>query len=146
MDPPAILRSDSAPGSAARLADTAATAWRCHVAQLRFCGVYLPAALVWERHACAGWLISRSTGAQEWSAELSGDQQGLQALAFPLFQVRGEGITERDGVYLLRGQQWDAGRLQCWPQDWLCGPTAEATREALMPLDGWLRARYTGRL
>ncbi len=65
MEPPAFLRSDTAPGSSTRLADTAATAWGCHVAQLRFCGVYLPAALVWERHACAGWLISRSTGAQE---------------------------------------------------------------------------------
>ncbi len=126
------------------MADTAATAWHCHVAQLRFCGVYMPVALVQAHHLFDGWLISRSTGVQEWSVELSKDQQARHAAVFPLFQVREPAVTKRDGIFLLRGQQWDAGYLQRWPQSWLCGPSAEATRDALLSLDGWLSARYTG--
>lgn len=63
-----------------------------------------------------------------------------------LFAIRSVRKSD-EGIYLLQGTAWDAGYLQSWQQDWVCGPVdeRESVLDAVENMDGWLKQRYTGR-
>lgn len=145
MEPPGLYRTVGAPGSAAALSDRKRAAWPCRVTELRFQGVYLPADLILKRPLHTGWIISKDVGATEWISEfctsLKPDED--RAPIPPLFGIRSV-RQNADGTYLLQGMAWDAGYLQRWEQDWLCGPGDDSVTAALRKMDPWLRQRYTG--
>jgi len=146
MEPPGIYRTTGSPGSSADTAARRYAAWPWRVVELRFCGVYLPAQLIRERPYNTGWIVSKDTGPSEYRASFHTSLKAEDDLAplCPLTNIRSVRHNDADGTYLLQGLAYDLGRLQRWPQDWLCGPNDDSVTAALTRMDGWLRQRYTG--
>lgn len=146
MEPPAAYRSPSTPGSAGAIADMRACAWHCWVAELRFCGVYLPVPLIAPRRIAEGYLVSQDMGPGSWNCSLFYDMpESFHAPARinHLMRVR-EARRSDDGAYLMHGEAWDDGRLKRWPQAWLCAGSEERVMAALQRMRGWLQQNYTG--
>ena len=144
MEPPGLLRTVGAPGSVRQNSDRKQAAWPCRLVELRFCGVYLPAGLILSRPLNTGWIVSKDIDVGTWVSafhtSLNPEQDTSPINPLTVRSVR----QNADGSYLLQGTAWDAGHLQDWPQDWLCGPGAEVVTSAVRKMDGWLRQRYTG--
>lgn len=143
MEPPGLYRSPAAPGSDADRVARRNAAWPCRVAELRFCGVYLPADLILQHQVHTGWIVSQV--AEDWASTLYSSIKEDRSTINPLHAIR-EVRKNEDGTYLLQGMAWDVGYLQRHPQDWIVGPVDEADSvgAAVRRMDGWLRKRYAG--
>ena len=120
-----------------------AAAWPGRVVELRFCGVYLPAALILRRPLHSGWIVSRDVGPNEWRADLHASLDDDRTPINGLHEIKS--IRQNaGGTYLMQGMAWDAGYLKRWQQDWLCGPDDASVSAALQKMEHWLRQRYTG--
>lgn len=145
-EPPGLYRVVGASDSdAARVARRNA-AMPCRVAELRFCGVYLPADLIQRHQVRTGWIVSEISDVRTWAATLYSSASDPRSGVLEIHAVR-EVRKNEDGTYLLRGMAWDVGYLQRHQQDWIVGPVDEADTvgAAVRKLDGWLRQRYSGR-
>ena len=145
-EPPGLHHPVGSPDSDASRIARRHAAWPCRVAELRFCGVYLPADLVLARQVRTGWIVSEISDVRTWAATLQSSASDTRSAILSIHAVR-DVREHEDGTYLLRGMAWDAGYLQRHPQDWIVGPVDEADSvgAAVRKLDGWLRQRYTGR-
>lgn len=143
IEPPGLYRSGAAPGSDAERVARRNAAWPCRVAELRFCGVYLPAALILQHQVHTGWIVSQP--ADRWASTLYSSVKEERSPVNPLHAIH-EVRANADGTYLLRGMSWDVGYLQRHQQDWIVGPVDEADSvgAAVRKMDAWLRKRYTG--
>lgn len=146
MEPPGIYRCPSTPGSAGAIAAMRACVWHCWVAELRFCGVYLPAPLIASRRIAEGYLASKDEGVSIWSChlfrEVPKDFNAPPRLN-PLMKVKKVSYSE-DITYLIHGEAWDDGCLQRWPQAWLCAGSEERLQASLDRAADWLLQRYRG--
>lgn len=114
------------------------------MAELRFCGVYLPASLILSRPLHTGWIVSKQIEARTWQSWIyTSLDPGQETSPLNPLMVH-EARQNPDGTYLLRGMAWDAGYLNQWPQEWLCGPGNDAVTTALNGMEHWLQHRYTG--
>lgn len=111
--------------------------------ELRYQGMYLPANLILRRPLHTGWIVSQDTGPDEWASHLYVSLKDERSPLNALHAIKTV-LKNDDGTYLLRGKAWDAGYVERWPQDWLCGPGDDSLVTALHKMDGWLRQRYTG--
>lgn len=146
IEPPGVVRISCAPGSAHALQEHADAAWPCYVAELRFCGVYLPAPLIKRDYIRQGWLVTliiEHTAPKLYRCDLhAGREADAKRLGHTLFT---RDVKLQGQVYLLRGESADPGYLRSdWPQDWLCGPDFVSIESALDKLAPWLTSRYTG--
>lgn len=145
IEPPGLYRVVGASDSdVARVARRNA-AWPCRVAELRFCGVYLPADLILRHQVRTGWIVSRDVDVGTWESTLQSSASDPRSAVLEIYAVRDVRKNE-DGTYLLRGMAWDVGHLQRHQQDWIVGPVDgdDSVGAAVRKLDGWLRKRYTG--
>lgn len=145
IDPPGLHHTQGAPGSDADRVARRNAAWPCRVAELRFCGVYLPADLILKRQVRTGWIVSEIADIRVWASTLYSSASDARSSILEIHAVR-EARKNDDGTYLLQGMAWDAGYLQRHQQDWIVGPVDEADSvgAAVRRMDGWLRKRYTG--
>lgn len=146
MEPPGVCRTSATPGSTNAAEALSACAWPAWVAELRFCGIYLPAQLIASRRISAGHLVSLDANIGIWHCHLFTDKPSsiydparIHGL-FNVHKVRRSG----DNTYLLHGEAWDDGYLRSWPQTWLCAGNKERVLNTLDGMAAWLQEHYRG--
>jgi len=146
IEPPGLHHPVGSPDSDASRIARRHAAWPCRVAELRFCGIYLPADLIQRHQVRTGWIVSEISDVRTWASALYSSASDTRSAILSIHAVRDVRQND-DGTYLLRGMAWDVGWLQRHQQDWIVGPVdgVDSVGAAVRKMDGWLRKRYTGR-
>ncbi|TDS73383.1 hypothetical protein [Comamonas sp. JUb58] len=140
-DLPGYYGSIAAPGSQADLDGRQRVGVDLYVLPLQFCGTYLCSPLLTVRAPIFGVVISSKTPFNGYQSAIYKRSDLMKLVSYPLEQVEVWKKRE-DGTMLLRGEQWDEGELNRWPQTWICGRNPSAVTAALRGMSAWLDREY----